>query len=609
MSNYIQNDSRMKDAWSLFIQKGILKREIIPDRVVYSWVRCRLKNLDPEGITLKTTLSLDVEQIQKENFQLIVAVQKLMKAFFETPHFYFVSQKRIVLYSSDSFDDWIFEGIDFSEEQHGTNTLELALDSNSPEILLGHEHYKRKLHACASVTIPLPKANFYLNLIMPLNQYETFQSSFDSLIDAVESLEFKSAQSDVVVYRDKKIKQDANEAQNRAENMQFNPFMCVYQHFGDRMSPHSKTAEHSYYQLETSKPFIKATWEAFAESETTLIYPFEEDELIVQCLEIDGLKYVGISRSEMWISAANQWVGHKTLYTLEDIQGKSDLIRMTVLNARKAASHDAPFLIIGDRGTGKSALAQGIHHASRRAKGPFIALDCKSIPLRALERLFFGCIQDKAVGALSLAKGGTLYIDHIESLPNPLQKRLLKYMDIENESMASTVRFMFSSHHDLKIFVQQGIVREDLHHRIGLFTVFIPALKERKSDIQDLTLWLIKELSAQYGISEPLVEQSFLDVVVKVDWPGNARELQYVLQDILIQHKTPPILKATHIQQKLSQLQVVEKTLSFHLETLEKEAIVGAIMEARSNLTKASELLGIGRTTLYRKIEKYGLTL
>lgn len=610
MSNYIQSDSRMKDAWRLFIQKGILKREIIPDRIVYSWVRCRLKNLDPQGTGLKISLRQDAEMIQRSKLSAILSIQNVIKAFYTEMPYYFITLKHLVLYSSDSFGDWIFEGIEFSEECHGTNPLDLAIESLQYEVMIGHEHYKTRLHQFATVAFPINFEDLFVTLIFPLSQFEEMEGDFHLLFDALQkiSMDSTSTKSAMFTSIQKDFKGNSVDKVEEAA-MPFNPFMCIYKHYGSYMEPLSKESEHAFYQLESSVPFIQKTEEGLNAGVKALLYPFEDEPILVQCQTIDGSRYIGVSHIESMVVAANEWSGNRSLYTLEDIQGKSDAIRTTLFNAKKAASHDAPFLIIGESGTGKSALAQGIHHASKRSNGPFIAIDCESTPLRALESLLFGDLAKNTLGALSLVKGGTLYIDHIEALPNPLQKRLLKMMDFESEASRDTVRFIFSSRNDLKIYVQQGIIREDLHHRIGLFTLQIPPLRDRKTDIKDLAIWLIKELTALYNMPIPLVDDGFFEALSQLPWEGNARELQQTLQELLIHHRHTPILKAVHLTQKLSLKQTIDSGRRFNLEELEKEAIKAAIEESKSNISKASELLGIGRTTLYRKLEKYGILI
>jgi transcriptional regulator with PAS, ATPase and Fis domain len=596
----------MKDAWRLFIQKGILKRDIIPDRVVYSWVRCRLKNLEPQGTGLKISLRQDAEMIQRSQLPAILTIQNKIKAFYTETPYYFITLKHLVLYSSDSFDDWIFEGIEFSEEYHGTNSLDLAMESLQYEVIMGHEHYKTRLHASVTASFPTDIEDLYVTLIFPLNQYDDVHDDFQNFSNQLQTIGVDATSHKLQPFSsvDKEFYDLVAEKSAEAA-VSFNPFICIYKHHGSYMEPLAKESEHAFYQLETSVPFIEKTEAALNGGLKTLLYMFEEEPILVQFQRIDCSRYVGVSHLDSMVIAANQWSGNRSLYALEDIQGKSDAIRMTLFNAQKAASHDAPFLIIGERGTGKSALAQGIHHGSKRSNGPFIAIDCEATPLRALESMIFGDLEKNTLGALTLVKGGTLYIDHIEALPNPLQKRLLKVMDFDSEASQDTVRFIFSSRNDLKIYVQQGIIREDLHHRIGLFTLQIPALRERKADIKDLALWLIKELSTLYHMPIPLVDDGFFEVLSQLQWLGNARELQQTLQEILIHHRHTPILKAAHLSQKLNLKQTLDSGQRFNLEELEKEVIKAAIEESKSNISKASELLGIGRTTLYRKLEKY----
>jgi len=269
-------------------------------------------------------------------------------------------------------------------------------------------------------------------------------------------------------------------------------------------------------------------------------------------------------------------------------------------------------------------LAQVIHTESSHCEGPYYYLDCASVPRRAIEAEIFGHVStDESsseagrMGILELAEGGTFHLDNIGELPLQIQGKLLKYIDTGefkkagSEQMRNTkVRLLASNRGDLAYSVQRGLFRQELLNRLIVNRIETVPLRYRKEDIQLLVDYLVKEILYP---KEPVLlnrKESFYNRLIQYDWPGNVRELQRVIQLILYRNHGETFLDESHVISLEGELfKPMKEEKSLNLERLEHETILKAIEVSGENLSQTAKLLGIGRSTLYRKMERYGVKL
>lgn len=310
-------------------------------------------------------------------------------------------------------------------------------------------------------------------------------------------------------------------------------------------------------------------------------------------------------------------------YHFDQISGTSPEIQAVKKLAQKVAKTDTTVLITGESGTGKELFAHAIHAASRREMGPFIRVNCAAIPDALLESELFGYEEGAFTGALrkgkkgrfELANHGTILLDEIGDMPLALQAKLLRVLqEKEIERVGGThpvsidVRVIASTNRDLSERIKEGTFREDLFYRLNVVTLTIPPLRERTEDLPKLAGDLLEQLMESTGIIVSDIDEKVWDALQGYSWPGNVRELRNVLERAL-HIMEGDCLKAEHLLIPMSEHQAKAPragTLKESLEMAEREAIARALAASRGNKLEAAKLLGISKSGLYQKLEKYG---
>jgi sigma-54 dependent transcriptional regulator, acetoin dehydrogenase operon transcriptional activator AcoR len=309
-------------------------------------------------------------------------------------------------------------------------------------------------------------------------------------------------------------------------------------------------------------------------------------------------------------------------FTFDDIIGKSNSLRSAIEIAKVAAKTDTRILIEGESGTGKELFVQAIHNASNRKDGPFVAVNCGAIPDQLIESELFGYEDGAFTGAkkggkpgkFELANGGTLFLDEINSMSKDMQVKLLRVLQ-QNEitriggkdPISVNVRVIAASNQPLEKLVEQGGFRKDLYYRLGIIVIEIPPLRERIEDISELFTYLLKKISNKLGMKNVDYDRSILNYLKSYHWPGNIRELENYIERavVLSQGKR---LTIEHFPKKVFEQIFLQNNVKLTtLEKVERESIKKALDVFEGNISKTSELLGITRKTLYKKIKDYNL--
>jgi transcriptional regulator with PAS, ATPase and Fis domain len=286
----------------------------------------------------------------------------------------------------------------------------------------------------------------------------------------------------------------------------------------------------------------------------------------------------------------------------------------------KARNHTFPVLILGETGTGKELVARCIHNSGSRKHAAFVAVDCSSLTPTLIESELFGHIRGAFTGADTNKKGlveaadtGTLFLDEIGELPRELQAKLLRVIqECEVRPVGSTdakpvnARFIAATHRDLKHAVDEGTFRKDLYYRLNVFPIQMPPLRERKVDIPLLvTAFLTKHADSMRPIEN--ICQDFWRSVMSGDWPGNVRELEnFVARCIAL--GSGPMLRDEDgclLTGEIGNNALVEKD-THRLDAMERYTIVKVLEETKGDKIAAARILGIGKTTIYRKLRQYG---
>lgn len=310
------------------------------------------------------------------------------------------------------------------------------------------------------------------------------------------------------------------------------------------------------------------------------------------------------------------------LYTFSDILGeRPELIKAKTM-AKKIAPSNCNVLLIGESGTGKEMFAHAIHNAYRPQK-PFVAINCASIPKGLIESELFGYESGSFTGAdkkgrigkIELAQGGTVFFDEIGDMPLELQPVLLRVLEDKrlmrigsNKFIPVDFRVIAATNKNLHQMVQDKLFREDLYFRLSTFKITLPPLRDSEIDIINLAQRFIQKAARQFGKPIIEIEPAFFKKIVKYHWPGNARELQNAMY-FAVNMADNGIIKMTDLPEEVRLFSssnddyIVPRTI----QELEKQAIEDAMKCTNNNIGEAAVILGIGRTTLYRKLKLYKL--
>jgi len=299
---------------------------------------------------------------------------------------------------------------------------------------------------------------------------------------------------------------------------------------------------------------------------------------------------------------------------------KSRQLKDILALIKKIAPADSPVFIQGESGTGKELVANTIWHYSRRNNAPVIALNCANLSENLIESEIFGhekgaftdAFQTK-YGLVEVADKGTLFLDEIAEMPLTLQAKLLRFLDSGefrrvggNKMLNVDVRVIAATNKELEDLIKAGRFREDLYYRLNVINITIPPLRERKEDIPELADYFLKKYSRKLSKDITSFNPEAVGMLHNYQWPGNVRELENVIERAVIVCDSN---KIRHEDLSIpAAYAATEKSSTQSLEDMEKEYILRVLKDANGNQSKASQMLGIDRKTLYLKLKKYGIS-
>ena len=328
------------------------------------------------------------------------------------------------------------------------------------------------------------------------------------------------------------------------------------------------------------------------------------------------------ARMNVRLEKLEKKVGHT--YSFDSVLGDSKALKDAVSLAQKVSGTDVPVLLTGETGTGKEVFAQDIHYNSKRATQNFVALNCSSFSKELLESEMFGHKAGSFTGALKDKKGlfeeadnGTIFLDEIGEMAFELQAKLLRILETgeyikigDTKPTRVNVRVVAATNRNLPEEITAGRFREDLFYRLSVFQIHLPPLRERPGDVRILAKAFVKDFSVRLARPVTEITPAFLEALEQQPWKGNIRELRNVIERSLIVCESerldvadlPLDIQNTHYEQS-------DETTpgSFELSAMERRHIARVLEYTKGNKTEAARLLKIGLTTLYRKIEEYGI--
>ncbi len=649
------------EAWNAFINKGILKRDLIHDFIADSWLRSKSYEVDPFSESIKIHLTNEELDEKYKEYKVLLNVAKpfmysLYKIVGDTGFIVRLTDKdgyvlecggdKEIMKKQGNLN--MYKGCNVREEIIGTNAIGTALITGKPIQVLGAEHYCLQYHTWTSSACPIKDEQDEIVAVLSMSgPYEKVHPHTLGMIHAsAEAIE-------------KEMRLD--QANNRLK-MAVKHLNAIVESISEGLISINKDGSVRGINI-FGRNILKLKQEDIVNKNISIILDnnkssklmkvikngtkFEEEEINfltkrgrkIPCIvnatpikavnsnEVEGL-VLTFKESKVVHDLVNKIVGAEARFTFDDILGESKEIKEAMKMAAFSAKADATILLLGESGTGKEMFAQAIHNQSKRKSRPFVFLNCGAIPRELVASELFGYVEGAFTGArrgghpgkFELADGGTIFLDEIGDMPLDTQVNLLRVLENKeivrvggHDVIPVDVRVIAATHKDLKKEVELGNFRRDLYYRLNVMPIHTPSLRERKGDIRIFIDYFIEKFSGHMGINITKISDEFYRGMYNYDWPGNVRELQNVIQLVVNTIDDEEIIKYEHLPKYVKSSYPVEekfeKSELLSLDEIERKAILNTLQKVNGNMSKAAKILGIGRSTLYRKLEKHKVKL
>ncbi|MBP7653024.1 sigma-54-dependent Fis family transcriptional regulator [Candidatus Dependentiae bacterium] len=358
-----------------------------------------------------------------------------------------------------------------------------------------------------------------------------------------------------------------------------------------------------------------------------ILKPFKIDEIEKKIENI--VKQIKLTLNNEYLTKEIE-----NIFDYKHIIGHSKGIKKVLTDIEKVSGVNSTVLISGETGTGKELVARYIHYNSQRKNNTFIKVNCAALPTELIESELFGHIKgaftsaykDRA-GRFELADKGTLFIDEISEIPLVTQMKLLRVLQERefervgsSETIKTDTRIITSTNRNLEDMVKQNMFRQDLFYRLNVFPITVPPLRERKDDIPELIRYFINKYVNLTGKKINKIENQVIDILTDYDWPGNIRELENIIERMIVISGSDGIINVKNIPSEIKKKSVNINLVNFNttisLKTLKLPELISEIeikliqeqlKKFNNNQSKTAESIGISRTDLQYKLKKYGL--
>lgn len=617
--------------------------------------RCMKYGIKKEKIFPTTIIKGDkLKLLLKKNNELIKVAKPFIKILYDflkgSGFALYLTDKKgfplIIIGDEDIIKDMaemgIVEGADMSEESTGTNAIGTAIKENCSLQISGDEHYiyVYNVWTCSTAIIHNEEENIIGCLNLTGRRQLVHPHSLGLVVAAVKSienqLEAEKSQNELFKtyqYLNKVIDSinsgifavDTNgliKAINNSACVMLNikkeniingsvqNILCNWEYILDTLNSGKRyeNKEIIYSNINKKKRF------------NLTAYSIRNKNGIITGVVVMFKDMMNV------YNLVNKYTGMLATYTFDDIVGKSEKFIKVMRQAKKISNSPSTVLIQGESGTGKELIAHSIHNNSNRKNNSFVAINCGAIPKSLIESELFGYEEGAFTGAkrggyagkFELASGGTLFLDEIGEMPLYMQVNLLRVLQEGfftriggNRYINIDVRIIAATNKDLKAEVKKGTFREDLYYRLSVIPICVPPLRERPEDIEILIEHFLNTKSIKLNKSIPNIESDLYEELINYSWPGNVREIENCIENIVNMDGNVSLNFETKFfdkqQQNLNRNNLELELCS--LAQLEKKAIINCIQKCNSNITKISKILGINRSTLYSKIKKYNIIL
>ncbi|WP_418791287.1 sigma-54-dependent Fis family transcriptional regulator [Phosphitispora sp. TUW77] len=658
------------NAWTVFVDKGIVNNDCVRKEIEDSWRRCRAMDIDPVNDVIPKVCKAEMEkrrQAKQELLEISFPIMKNLFSFVEGSGFVvsLCDQDGVIVEALVDLEviDLLAENSDFvgcnySEENVGTNAVGLAIKLGHPIQVFASEHYIKAIHPWTVSAGPIYGYSGEIAGVLSMaGSFEKVHShTLGMVVAAVNAIEgqlkINRVLEDIKVVNEEmqvgshyqnaivdSISEGLIAVDEKARITKINAAAAALLRVDAEAVLYSSINELLGYQNPISQSLqsgdIINDEEYQAETGKTITH------CTITCRPIRNPQYkiVGLVAIIREIRAVkqlvHQMVGARARFVFDDLVGQNASYLKTVKLARLAATSSSNVLLLGESGTGKEVFAQAIHNASNRSKGPFIAINCGAIPRELVGSEMFGYSEGAFTGAkrggnpgkFELAEGGTLFLDEIGEMPIELQAILLRVLQEKlvtriggNQVIPIDARVIAGTNKDLHREVEKGSFRKDLYYRLNVLNIHMVPLRNRKEDILTLTCFFMEKINQRLGQQTNILHPETLEVLQGYHWPGNIRELENVIEraihiasgETLTVDCLPEELLLSRIQNTCKralprELPGGKVVISRNWKDPGKAVIIEAIKRNGGNLTRVAKELKISRTTLYSKLKKYGI--
>ncbi|MEK4838256.1 MULTISPECIES: sigma-54-dependent Fis family transcriptional regulator [Bacillus] len=606
--------------WKKFINEGVLDSNRINERISESWHRCKQANVNPHMNKGQKILSSNFFQDQKKKSEIfldiaIPQIQNMRKTIDELqmmallidPDGYVLSLSGNKQTLKRAKHINFIEGVKWTEEAVGTNAIGTALEIEEAIMISGTEHYSVVSHSWSCAAAPIHNDDG--KLIGVLDFSCPIEFSHPYMLGMVTSIAH-------AIERECSIRVHQNELHliHRFLDVIDSDEQVVICNHRDVIVSASKSVR------ERINNWSRMKLEELMHHglETKLEIPvYSNERMIGKCMYLKENEQMNTYSALTFIKGI----------TFPGVTGTSRAFQHTLEEIKLVSTTDASVYVCGETGVGKEYVARAIHENSPRKDGPFIAVNCGSLPKELIESELFGYAEGAFTGArrqgykgkFEQANGGTLFLDEIGEVPPEMQVALLRVLQERtitpigsSKEVPVNIRIITATHKDLLRLVEEGKFRQDLYYRLHVYPLYVPSLIERKEDIP----YFIQHFCEQKNWNV-VFPKSICNQFLQHTWPGNIRELVNALERIYIlsqgreicEKQVALLIQTMMGNQQQLELQVenkTEHTLNFR-EKIQRDSMIEALQKTNGNVSLAAKLLDVPRSTFYKRMQKYKL--
>lgn len=606
--------------WKRFVDEGVLDSKRMNERISESWHRCKQANVNPHMNKGQKILSSNIFQDQKKKSEIFldIAIPQLqnmrktidelqMMALLIDPDGYVLSlsgnQQTLKRAKHINF----IEGVKWTEAAVGTNAIGTALQIEEAIMISGTEHYSVASHSWSCAAAPIHNDDG--KLIGVLDFSCPIEFSHPYMLGMVTSIAH-------AIERECSIRVHQNELHlihRFLDVIDSDEQVVICNHRDVIVSASKKVRERvsdwSRMKLEDLMQHgLKPKLE---------VPVYSNDRMIGKCIYVQENKQGNVFSASPFINGI----------TFPGVIGTSNAFQHTLEEIKLVSPTDASVYVCGETGVGKEYVARAIHENSPRKNGPFIAVNCGSLPKELMESELFGYAEGAFTGArrqgykgkFEQADGGTIFLDEIGEVPPEMQVVLLRVLQERtvtpigsSKEVPVNIRIITATHKDLLRLVEEGKFRQDLYYRLHVYPLYVPSLIERKEDIP----YFIQDFCERKNWNVVL-PKSICNQFSQHKWPGNIRELLNVLERIYILSQGREIcekqisfllqtMMGNQHQLALQTENKTEHTLNFR-EKIQRDSMIEALEKTNGNVSLAAKLLDVPRSTFYKRMQKYKL--